>query len=119
MLQHRGGNVFIWTLLWLMLVMGVLPMFIDTAVLMERHQALVDAMDSALLAVQSQHGPANEAESLFTTDLESELPQMPLRTMSFLDEKGTLTATVQMTVALPIIAGPWNLVTTQGSVSIT
>ncbi|WP_430626560.1 hypothetical protein [Sulfobacillus thermotolerans] len=45
--------------------------------------------------------------------------QMPLRTMSFLDEKGTLTATVQMTVALPIIAGPWNMVTTQGSVSIT
>jgi hypothetical protein len=117
--HHRGGNVFIWTLLWLIVVMAVVPVFVNGSVLIIRHQQLMDAMDSALEAVQSQslgYGAGERME--FAHDLQDELPQSQLQVISFSDTGRQLEATVQCAVVLPISVGRWNNGTIRGTLQI-
>lgn len=117
--HHRGGNVFIWTLLWMMLVMAVVPVFVNASVLIIRHQQLMDAMGSALEAVQSQpSGDGERARMEFTHDLQEELTQSSVQVISFSDTGQQLEATVQCAVVLPIAVGQDDSRTIRGTLQI-
>ncbi len=117
--KARGGNVLIWTLLWLMLMMAVIPAFVNASAMMIRHQQLMDAMSSAMESLKSSTSGSGAEQEVFEEDLQEELPHTGLTVLAFTHSSQNITATVQCVIALPIPVGTWSDATMQGTLQIS
>ncbi|PSR24780.1 MAG: hypothetical protein C7B47_14040 [Sulfobacillus thermosulfidooxidans] len=107
MAHNDGGNIFIWTLFWLVLVAGVLPVFVNVSAMILVQQQFVANAQSALAEVQYKfpHTPELARRQLIAT-LNQEMPRTEIIVTKFYEQNRTVTATISLTMVLPVrVAG--------------
>ena len=107
--HNRGGNIFIWTLLWLVLVAGVLPVFVNVSAMIVVQQQFEDDGQNALVAaVRTFPNAPWLIRRQLTTTLREEMPGAAIAVVAFSERHGISTATVSMVMSLPFPVAGWS-----------
>ncbi|WP_053957953.1 hypothetical protein [Sulfobacillus thermosulfidooxidans] len=109
MVHNRGGNILIWTVFWLFLVVSVLPPFINVSAMIVAQQQVVDDAQSALQAAvqRDPHAPWIAGRQ-FQLLLDEELPHTSIQVLSFVDHPQAARARILITMPLPVPVAGWS-----------
>lgn len=107
--HNRGGNIFIWTLFWLLLVVSVLPPFVNlSAMILAQQQLVEDAQNALQAAVQSYPHTPGLARIQFQSVLAQDMPRTSMTVLSFVDHQQSAQARILFTMALPCPVVGWS-----------
>lgn len=107
--HNAGGNIFIWTVLWLVFVAGVAPVFVNvSALVVVQQQFAEDAQDAMAAAVQTYPHNSTLARRKLMTLLTRDMPKATVAIEALSERDGIGTATISVTMLLPVPIAGWS-----------
>ena len=115
--HNDGGNIFIWTVLWLVFVAGVVPVFVNvSAMVVVQQQFAEDAQNAMEAAVQTYPHNSALARRKLMTLLTREMPKATVAIEALSERDGIGTVTISMTMLLPVPIAGWSQWTTRRTI---
>lgn len=107
--RNRGGNIFVWTLLWVLLVMSTLPPFVNVSTMIIVHQQFVDNAQNAMTAAVKAFPTRPQLARLqLQSRLDQEMPHAVIDVVSFSRSKNSSQAIVVLSMNLPVPVAGWS-----------